>query len=111
MTELSDTIQETSEHARESKINGMVAIWVALTATFMALCNVKDGNIVQAMQQAQARAIDSWTYFQAKSTKQMIIENSVENLKAQKNPLFDSLIKKDEEAVARYEKEKAEIKT
>ena len=54
MADLGDTIQEVSEHARESKLNAKVAIWVALTATFMAICDVKDGNIVQAMEQAQA---------------------------------------------------------
>jgi len=110
MSDISDTIQEASEHARESKINAKVAIWVALTATFMAICDVKDGNIVQAMQQAQAHSIDAWSYFQAKSTKETIIENSLEYLKVQKNPGYEELIKKDEEEIARYEKEKAEIK-
>lgn len=110
MTDISDTIQEASEHARESKINGKVAIWVAITATFMALCDVKDGNIVQAMDQAQAHSIDAWSYYQAKSTKQAIIENALEQLSVQKNPAYDELIKKDEAQVARYDKEKAEIK-
>ncbi len=110
MTDLSDTIQETTEHARESKINAKVAVWVALTATFMAICNVKDGNIVQAMSQAQAHSIDAWSYFQAKSTKEAILENSVEILKLQKSTGSEELIKKDEQQIARYEKEKEEIK-
>ena len=54
MNDISDTIQESVEGARKNKINSRVAISVAITATFMALCNVKDGNIVQAMSQAQA---------------------------------------------------------
>jgi hypothetical protein len=110
MSEIADTIQETVEHSRESKINATVAVWVALTATFMALCNVKDGNIVQAMSQAQAHGIDAWSYFQAKSTKQSIAENTVELLKLQKNPSNDEVIKKYEAQIARYEKEKTEIK-
>jgi len=110
MSDISDTIQEVSEHARESKINAMVAIWVALTATFMAICNVKDGNLVQAMGQAQAHSIDAWSYYQAKSTKQTIVENSVQYLKVQKIPGTEDLVKKQEEQIARYEKEKAEIK-
>jgi len=40
--------------------------FVAVAATFMALCNVKDGNIVQAMAQAQANSVDAWAYYQAK---------------------------------------------
>jgi len=66
MSDINDTIQESVENAGKSKINSMVAVLVALSATFMAICNVKDGNIVQAMSQAQANSIDSWSYFQAK---------------------------------------------
>jgi len=36
----------------KTKINSRVALLVAITATFMTLCNVKDSNIVQAMSQA-----------------------------------------------------------
>jgi len=110
MSDLSDTIQETTEHARESKLNQKVAVWVAIIATFMAFCNVKDGNIVQGMELAQAHSIDAWSYFQAKSTKEAIVESAVEALKVQKNPTYEELIKKDGEQIARYEKEKAEIK-
>lgn len=100
--------QEASEHASESRINANVAVWVALTATFMALCNVKDGNVVQAM--SQAHSIDTWSYFQAKSTKEAILENAVDLLKVQKTPGYEELIKKDEAQIARYEIEKAAIK-
>ena len=110
MTEITDTIQESLEHAKESKINARVAVMVAITATFMALCNVKDGNIVQAMSQAQAHAIDAWSYYQAKSTKEAIATNALEVLKVQKLPANETLITKYEAEVARYEKEKATIK-
>lgn len=110
MTEITDTIQESIEHAKESKINARVAVMVAITATFMALCNVKDGNIVQAMSQAQAHSIDAWSYFQAKSTKEAIAANALEVLKVQRSPANEALIKKYEDEVARYEKEKATIK-
>lgn len=110
MSDINEVIQEPIEQAGKSRINSLVALFVAITATFMALCNVKDGNIVQAMAQAQAHAIDSWSYFQAKSTKQAIAENSLEVLKLQKNPGSDELLKKYEGQISRYEKEKAEIK-
>ncbi|HMG15432.1 MAG TPA: DUF4337 family protein, partial [Saprospiraceae bacterium] len=101
MSDIVDTIQETVEHARENSINSKVALFVAITATFMALCNVKDGNIVQAMSQAQAHSIDSWSFFQAKSTKQSIAENALELLKIQKTPGSEETIKKYEEKIAR----------
>lgn len=110
MTDITDAIQEPLEGAGKSKINSFVALFVAITATFMAICNVKDGNIVQAMDQAQAHYIDSWSYFQAKSTKQSNAENTLELIKLQKLPGSDTLIKKYEALIARYEKEKAEIK-
>lgn len=110
MTDIVDSIQEPLEQAGKSSINSKVALFVAITATFMALCNVKDGNIVQAMSQAQAHSIDAWSYFQAKSTKQSIVENTLEEIKLQHLPGSDSVIKKYESQIARYEKEKGEIK-
>lgn len=111
MSDINETIHDPIEEAGKSRINSMVALFVAISATFMAICNVKDGNIVQAMSQAQARAIDSWSYFQAKSTKQSIAENSLELLKVQKTSANDTIIKKYEDEISRYDKEKAEIKT
>ena len=108
MTDITEVIQEPLEDAGKSKINALVALFVAITATFMAICNVKDGNIVQAMDQAQAHSIDAWSYFQAKSTKQALAENTLEILKSQKGN--DTLIKKYEAQIAKYEKEKNEIK-
>ena len=54
MSEMEEAISATLEHQSESRLNAVIAVLVALTATFMAVCNVKDGNIVQAMEQAQA---------------------------------------------------------
>lgn len=110
MTDITETIQQPIEDASKSRINSRVALFVAITATFMALCNVKDGNIVQAMSQAQAHAIDAWSYFQAKSTKEAIAENTLELLKLQKEPDSVLLFKKYADKIATYEKEKAEIK-
>jgi len=109
MTDITEAIQEPLEDAGKSRINSLVALFVAISATFMAICNVKDGNIVQAMDQAQAHSIDAWSYFQAKSTKQALAENTLEILKGQKGN--DTLIKKYEAQIAKYDKEKNEIKS
>ena len=66
-------------------LNTTVAILVAVSAAFVALCNVKDGNIVQAMQQAQANSVDAWSYYQAKSTKQNIAEGLIDQLGVQRD--------------------------
>ena len=110
MSDINETIQQPLEDAGKSMINSRVALFVAITATFMAICNVKDGNIVQAMSQAQARGIDAWSYFQAKSTKQAIAENAQEVLKVQDSVKNAGVIKKYDDQIARYEKEKTQIK-
>ena len=38
----------------DKRLNAAVAVTVALLATFMGICDVKDDNIVQGMQAAQA---------------------------------------------------------
>src|SRR6266567_2003519 len=111
MSDIAETIQESIEESRKSRINSRVALFVAITATFMAICNVKDGNIVQAMSQAQAHSIDSWSYFQAKSTKQSQAQGILDLMKVQKIAGSEELIKKYAEEIKRYDKEKADIKT
>src|SRR5436853_6487624 len=64
-------------HAR---LNTWVAITVALLATFMGICKVKDDNIVQAMQQAQADKIDHWSFYQARNIRQEIAQSAVTEL-------------------------------
>jgi hypothetical protein len=110
MTEIAETVQESLENISKNRINSRVALFVALTATFMAIFNVKDGNIVQAMSQAQANGIDAWNFYQAKSTKQALAENTLELFKLQSSPERDSLIRKYDKEVKHYEEEKATIK-
>jgi hypothetical protein len=121
MPEALDAIQdEVQQHAEESRFNGYIALFVAVVATFMALCNVKDGNVVQAMQQSQAKAVDQWAYYQSKSTKQHIAENSADMLSVQleMNPglkpevraRVEASIAAQKTAAKKYEKEKEQIK-
>jgi len=72
--------EKEAEKEAENRFNNIIATIVALVATFVALCNVKDGNVVQAMQQAQANAVDTWAYYQSKSTKQNIAEQMADQL-------------------------------
>jgi hypothetical protein len=120
MSEIADVSQETIEAAEKSKLNSAVAVLVALSATFVALCNVKDGNVVQAMAQAQAGAVDQWAYYQSKSTKQHIAVTTADQLTVQRdiavNPspearkLLDSKILQYTNDAAKYERDKADIK-
>jgi hypothetical protein len=60
---------EVSAEAKDKRLNRNVAITVVVLSVFSALCNIKDGNIVQAMQQAQAASVDQWNEYQAARTK------------------------------------------
>ena len=82
MADIKDTIEEVVDKAEQAsdRLNRVISVLVAVLATVMALFNVKDGNIVQAMAQAQARGVDAWSYYQAKSTKQSLAENMLDQL-------------------------------
>ena len=73
-----------SADAAKSKLNTIVATSVAIAATFMALCNVKAGNVVQAMNKTQVDIVDTWSFFQAKSTKQSLAESALDQLTVQR---------------------------
>jgi hypothetical protein len=83
MGDVDEKVQEAVESAGESKMNRWIALLVAVAATVMALGNVKDGNIVQAMAQAQARAVDNWAFYQAKSTKEHLAEQDAARYEVQ----------------------------
>ena len=65
---------ELSAEAKDKRLNRLVAITVVVLSVFMGLCGIKDGNIVQGMQQAQASSVDRWNEYQAARTKQHIAE-------------------------------------
>jgi hypothetical protein len=60
-----------------------VAITIALLATFMGICKVKDDNIVQAMQQAQADKLDHWQFYQARNIREEIAKSTLTQLRLQ----------------------------
>ena len=80
---------ETIEKVNESRpsdlavmrLNTIVAITVAILATFMGICKVKDDNIVQSMQQAQANKLDHWAYYQARNIREDIAKATLVQLR------------------------------
>jgi DNA repair ATPase RecN len=125
MTDIAETVSEAVEEAQESpdsRLHSIIALLVAITATFMALSGVKAGNLGQGMAEAQAQMVNSWSYFQAKSTKQNLAEATLTQLQVQRAvgaatlppamlAELDGRIAKYESNVKRYEVEKNDIKT
>jgi hypothetical protein len=74
---------ELKQDKQRSQINTYVAISVALLATFIGVCKIKDDNIVQAMQQAQANRIDDWSLYQARNLRAELANSTIAQLKLQ----------------------------
>jgi DNA repair ATPase RecN len=120
MGEIDEKITEAVEKASESRLNTAVAALVAITATLMALNNVKDGNINQAMQQAQAHEVDAWNYYQAKGTKANLAAAAREQIELMRDAtpgaapeikaMFDKRIAEYAAKEKKYEGEKEELK-
>src|SRR5437762_9395543 len=101
--------------ASRASLNTWVAISVALLATFMGICKVKDDNIVQAMQQAQADKIDNYSWYQARNVREEVARATVAQLTAQASiappqakSIFQDQIKA-YEAIAQEQAEKKKI--
>jgi hypothetical protein len=120
MGEIDEKISEALEKARESRLNTVIAALVAATATLMALNNVRDGNIVQDMQKAQAKSVDEWAYYQAKGTKENfaaaareqveLMRDATPNATPELRAKFDENIAKYAAQEKKYAAEKEDIK-
>jgi hypothetical protein len=71
---------EVSAEAKDKRLNRLVAITVVVLSVFSGLCGIKDGNIVQNMQQAQVTSIDRWNEYQATRTKLHLAQSSREQI-------------------------------
>ena len=140
MGELADTVKEAVErsqeedeghehqgegperpgHRKSPTLNAIVAISVAITATFIAIVHVKDENTAEEMAHVESESVDNWAYYQAKGTKLNVAESAMDGLVIQRDvmpgltreghALLDRKIAEYGEKIHKYESEKAEIK-
>jgi hypothetical protein len=111
---------ETARNEREARgarLNAAVAVTIALLATFMGICKVKDDNIVQAMQQAQADKLDHWAFYQARNIRQEIAEATATQFELSRPAATAATAPAHDAAIAKYRKlaedqsrKKAELK-
>ncbi|WP_025915915.1 DUF4337 domain-containing protein [Herminiimonas sp. CN] len=80
-----DTIESLDDAGTKDRasmrLNMLVAITVAILATFLGICKVKDDNIVQGMQQAQANKLDHWAFYQARNIREEIAKSTLMQLR------------------------------
>lgn len=115
--EIVEKAKPQEAHAKASWLNPAVAITVALLATFMGICKVKDDNIVQAMQQAQADKLDHWQFYQARNIREEIAKSTLTQLRLQaltaqpsQKAVFDAQIKGYETLSKEQSQKKDELK-
>jgi hypothetical protein len=113
-----DTIEQARDAAeKSSRLNMTVAVTVALLSTFMGICKVKDDNIVQAMQQAQANKLDHWAFYQARNIREEVAKSTLLQLQlsaatapeaARAN--YGQAVTRYQQLVAEQEKKKEELR-
>ncbi|MCE4538867.1 DUF4337 domain-containing protein [Pelomonas sp. P7] len=93
---------QARKEASAARLNAAVAVTVAVLATFMGICKVKDDNIVQAMQQAQADKLDHWAYYQSRTLRADVAEATAVQLELAKAGVAPAQAPAYEQAIASY---------
>lgn len=68
--------------AGRDRFNNLIAIAVAIVSAFMAVSKIKDDNVVQGMQKAQAETVDYWNEYQARRQRQFGVELAIAQTRA-----------------------------
>ena len=104
---------EVSAEAKDKRLNRMVAVTVVVLSVFTGVCNIKDGNIVQAMQQAKADSVDTWGEYQATKTKLHVAETARSEIAiidgGRGSPQAKASLARLDADVAKYKKEAPEL--
>ena len=104
----------TKEKERREAWTKYVSLTVVIVAVIAAVAAQWSGKYGSSSQMSQAQASDQWSFYQAKSIKQHLVETTLAQLKrggAAANPQRDNEIKKLTDDLARYDQEKADIKS
>ena len=95
---------DAEERSAASRLSTWVAITVALLATFLGVCKVKDDNLVQSMQQAQADKLDHWSFYQARNLREEVAKAALVQISLAATSAPAAEQPKYREAMANYEK-------
>jgi hypothetical protein len=102
MSEAPDLPDLDAPEIHDKRLNRFVATTVVILSISMALVNIKDGNIVQNMQAAQATQVDTWNEYQATRLKLHMEEIAAAN--------GGPVAARTQAAIAKYTKESADLK-
>src|SRR5476649_2124481 len=72
---------DVTTEGSNKRLSNLVAITVVILSVSMAVSNIKDDNINQAMQKAKAESVDAWAEYQASRVKLHVDENGLSQLR------------------------------
>ena len=61
----------------DKRLSDLVGVTVVILSEFMAVSNINDDNINQAMQKAKSESMDAWAVYQSARVKLHIDENGL----------------------------------
>ena len=99
-----DESTTSSRDRATARLTTHVAITVALLATFLGVCKVKDDNIVQAMEEAQADKLDHWAFYQARNLREEVAKATATQLRLAAASAPDGHEAEYREAIASHER-------
>ena len=85
MEELGENVEDAVKDGGgrdEGRLNNLIAILVVLTATIMALTSIKGAVVLQEASILHTEINDAWDYYEAKSVKGHLAENTLDLLRA-----------------------------
>jgi hypothetical protein len=97
-----DRAAEAASEASTARLNATVAVTVAILATFLGICKVKDDNIVQGMQQAQVDKLDYWAYYQARNIRADVADAAATQLELARGGAGPAQLPAYDRAIADY---------
>jgi hypothetical protein len=101
---IQEELHEIAHHAQENWI-GKVALFSALIAVFAAVAALLAGHHSNEAMISQIKASDSWSYYQAKGIKALILQNKIQMLLE----FGKTVSTQDEEKSNDYKKEQDQI--
>ena len=68
---------ELKAEGKQARLNGLVAVTVAILSVVTAIGNIKNSNIVQQMAFTKGNSVDVWNQYQATRIKLHIDEDAL----------------------------------
>jgi hypothetical protein len=103
--EVVESVQKAveTEQKHSKRLNAVVSMTIAVIATVMAICQIKAGNVAQAMEVALTDKIDHWAYYQAKNAQKETAQAALLQLKLGRSSADKAQISAYDDAIAAYQ--------